>query len=476
MTDDPDNNQPEQPPPDPPPSDDGLDKNDPLNLAPHSVEAEEAVLGSILMNPEALWEVRTFLTGDDFFILRHSWIYEALIRLVDRNDPIDTRTLAEDLRAHEQLDDIGGEAYLNYLPTTMPTALHAEPYGHIVERAAQRRRLLGAAGEIAQLAHDEKKDINEVLAASESTLYTVTDQQTNVHRVPILTSLRSYYDVLEQRQASDKKFVGLPTGFYDLDAILAGLEAGDLLTLGARPGMGKTSFLVSLAHFLAKAGVSILWFTLEMGNEQLLQRLASVETEIAHHKFKQGILDAGEYARWVNAVAKIEHWPIIFDDSPSLNPIELRSMCRRVKREAGCDFVIVDYLQLMNGGPQRFENKTAEVSYITRTLKEIAREVGCPLLIAAQLNREVEKRQDKRPILSDLRDSGSIEQDSDVVMFLYRDEVYNEATEHPGEADVIIAKHRNGPTGSATLLFRKELMLFRNIRRVKVDLNTIGYD
>lgn len=446
---------------------------DPVNLAPHSVEAEEAVLGSILMNPEALYEVRVFLAAEDFFILRHGWIYEGIIRLAERDDAIDTRTLAEELRAQNRLEDVGGEAYLNYLPTTMPTALNAEVYAHIVERAAIRRRLLGAAGEIAQLAHDQERDINEVIDTSESTLFTVTEQRLRQELVPMQVAMSQYFDRIEHLRESETEAMGVPSGFTDLDKLLGGMQKSDLIIIAGRPGMGKTSFMLSLAMNAARAGSArIAIFSMEMSNEQLVQRMISTETGISSQDLRLGRVGDEAWARFVEATGSMSNLKVFLDDSPAVSAMQLRTKCRRLYREHGLDLIIVDYLQLMNAGRSlgRDTNRVQEITYISRALKELARELNVPLLSAAQLSRAVEQRQDKRPQLSDLRESGSIEQDADIVMFLYRDEVYNEATEHPGEAEIIVAKHRNGPTGIVTLLFRKELTKFVNIRKQNINL------
>ncbi len=450
---------------------------DPLTLAPHSVEAEEAVLGSILMNPESLHEVRTFLSPEDFFILRHGWIYEGILRLSDRDDAIDTRTLAEELRAQGRLDDIGGEAYLNYLPTTVPTALHAEVYGHLVERASIRRRLLGAAGDIARLAHDEDRDINEVIDQAESALFTVTEQRLHQELVPMSVALTRYYDRIEALRQSDEPSLGVSSGFADLDALLGGLQKSDLVIVAGRPGMGKTSFMLSLAMNAArKSGARIAMFSMEMSSEQLVQRMIAMETHINAQDLRQGKLNDAQWARFIEAVDSMSRLNIFFDDSPSLSAMQLRTKCRRLYREYGLDLVIIDYLQLMSAGRSvgRDTNRVQEITYISRALKELARELNVPVLSAAQLSRAVEQRQDKRPQLSDLRESGSIEQDADVVIFLYRDDVYNPLSEQVGHADVIVAKHRNGPTGSIGLMFLKERTQFVGVHKQRQDLEGLS--
>lgn len=449
-----------------------------VTLPPHSQEAEEAALGSLLMNPAALIEVQSFLAGDDFFILRHGWIYDALLRISGRGDAIDTRTLAEELKARGQLDDIGGEAYLRYLPTTVPTPLHAEVYGRIVERAAVRRRLLGAAGQIAQLASDQERDIEQVIDGAESALFAITEKQAGRNLTPIHVAISDYFDRVEAMRSNtdETKTVGVPTGFTDVDGLLGGLQKSDLVFVAGRPGMGKSSWLLTVALNAARAGAKVAVFSMEMSNEQLVQRMVSMETGLNVQDLRLGKVNDAEWSRFVAAAGNLSQLGIYLDDSPALAPMQLRARCRRLYREGGLDLGIVDYAQLMNAGSsaRRDGNRVQELSYITRSLKELARELNAPLLVAAQLNRDLEKRKDKRPQLSDLKDSGSLEQDADVVLFLYRDEVYNEATEHPGEAEVIIAKHRNGPTGVATLLFRKEQTKFVNMRKQRVNLNDLG--
>ncbi len=393
--------------------------SDPLNLAPHSVEAEEAVLGSILMNPEAMHEVRSFLTSEDFFILRHGWIYEALERLHERGDALDTRTLAEELRAQGRLDEVGGEAYLRYLPTTVPTALHAEVYGHIVERAAIRRRLLGAAGDIAQLAHDQERDINQVIDQSEAALFTVTERRLRQELLPMRIAISEYFDRIERLRESEEEALGVPTGFYDLDRLLGGLQKSDLIVVAGRPGMGKTSFVLTLALNAARqGGARIAIFSMEMSNEQLVQRLIASETGISSQDLRLGKVGDSEWQRFVNAVDTMSGLKIFFDDSPAVSTMQLRTKCRRLYREHGLDLIIVDYLQLMSSGTSmgRDINRVQEITYISRALKELARELNVPLVSAAQLSRAVEQRQDKRPQLSDLRESGCLAGDTLVAL------------------------------------------------------------
>ncbi len=443
----------------------------PDRMAPHSVEAEEAVLGSILINPEALYEVAAFLQPDDFFIVKNSWVWEAILRIQERNDEIDYLTVIEELRQQGRLTELGGPAYITYLINHTPTSIYAEAYGRIVERASLRRKMLAAASEIAQLAHEEDADINEVIDRAEQSLFEVTERRLNKELVPIRLAISDYFDRIEYLYQQPDVPRGVPTGFTDLDRLLGGLQKSDLCIVAGRPGMGKTSWLLSVALNAARAIKGrIAIFSMEMSNEQIVQRLVSSETGIGTHVLRQGQLDDRGWNLFVEATGNLSGLRIYLDDTPALSPIQMRTKCRRLYNEYGLDLIMVDYLQLMSSGTGRQENRVQEISFISRHLKQIARELNVPVLAAAQLSRAVEQRQDKRPQLSDLRESGSIEQDADVVMFIYRDEVYNENTEKLNQADIIVAKHRNGPTGTVALYFRKELTQFANMRKDSIDL------
>ncbi len=439
---------------------------------PHSVEAEEAVIGSILINSEALFEVAAFLQSEDFYIVKNGWVWQAIVSLHDRNEQIDYLTVVEELREQGHLDEIGGPAYITYLINHTPSTIYTETYGRIVERTAIRRRMLSAASEIARLAHEEETDINDVIDRSESALFAVTERRLKTEIVPIRDALNEYYDRVEFLYNQNVESLGVPSGFTDLDTLLGGFQKSDLLIVAGRPGMGKTSWLLSVALNAARAGARVAIFSMEMSNEQIVQRLVSSETGISTQNLRLGQLDEREWGLFVNATGNLGKLRIYLNDTPALTPLQLRAKCRRLYSEYGLDLILVDYLQLMTAGTSRNDNRVQEISFISRNLKQLARELSVPLLAAAQLSRAVEQRQDKRPQLSDLRESGSIEQDADVVMFIYRDEVYNENTEYPNQADVLVAKHRNGPTGIISLYFRKELTQFANLSKVGVDLET----
>ena len=603
--------------------------------APYSQEAEEAVIGAVLINPNTFLTIAAFLNQDDFYFLRHSYIWQAIQRLHDRKEPIDPLTLAEELDNLGMLSEIGGPAYLTQVMSTTPSSVHAEVYGRLVERAALRRRLMQAASEISILAQDESMSVEHITTEAETRLFNVTDRQIKREFVTMGDAVNDYFDRIEHLMQNQHESIGVPTGFRDLDTLLGGLQRSDLLIFAGRPGMGKTSFMLSAAVNAARLGARVAIFTMEMGTEQLIQRMVSMETGIGTQHLRLGRLNPQEYSRFVEAAGRIARFPIFIDDTPALNPIQMRTKCRRLQHEHGIDLIIVDYMQLMNAGGQYQNNRVQEISYISRALKELARELNVPLFSAAQLSRAVEQRQDKRPVLSDLRESGclagdtliylpesgtyqpiaelvhqagfqvaslnldtyqiepalvthafstgvkpvfklttmlgrtiratanhkfltmqgwyrldqleigteimvpdaacppggiyaaptlskraryiapddvgtvigptdekivsiepdgetevfdltvephhnfiadniivhnSIEQDSDIVMFLYRDAVYNEATEFPNQADIIIAKHRNGPTGTISLYFDRTITKFLDGVTRSIDL------
>ncbi len=442
-------------------------------LAPHSIEAEEAVLGSILINPDALFEVLAFLRPDDFFLMRHAWVYQAVMALHERRDPIDYLTLVNELEQVGHLSEIGGAAYVLSLINKTPSALNVEGYGRIIERMSLRRRLIDAAGQIARVAHSEETEIDEVVNRSEQAIFEVTERRLARDLAPIKDVVSDYFDHVSFLARHQEDVMGVPTGFIDLDTLLGGLQKSDLLIIAARPGMGKTSLLNTVVLNAAAQDQRVALFSLEMSNEQLVQRLVSQETRIPSHKLREGKLDDRDWAQFVVATERISTLPIHLDDTPALSTHELRTKARRLHLEYGLDLIIIDYLQLMTT-PYRSENRVQEISFISRSLKQLARELNVPVVSAAQLSRAVESRNDKRPLLSDLRESGSIEQDSDVVMFIYRDIYYNPDSPDGNKAEIHIAKHRNGPTGTVDLVFVPELTQFKNAVTQRYDLDEMN--
>ena len=432
-------------------------------MAPHSIEAEEAVLGSILINPDVLFGVMHFLKPDDFFIVRNGWVFEAMLRLSERRDPLDYLTVVAELATQGRLAEIGGAAYVTHLVNQTPSGIYAEGYARIVERAAIRRRLLNSASEIAALAHREDSDIDAVVAQAHASLMAVTSQyrRDELASMPRLTS--ELFDEVEL--ARSRAQIGIPTGFYELDNILGGLQKSDFVLVAGRPGMGKTALLLSMALNAVRAGpVHVALFSLEMSRLQIVQRLIASETGISTDKQRRGVSDE-EFHLFTEGMDRISELPIWIDDSGALTPLQLQAKAVRLHNEHRVDLIMVDYLQLMTAPTARGENRTQEVSVISRCLKQLARELNVPLVAAAQLSRAVEARNDKRPTLSDLRESGSLEQDADIVLFLYRDDYYNAETAKVNQTDVIISKHRNGPTGTVPLYFEGKITKFGNLRR-----------
>ncbi len=443
-------------------------------LPPHSVEAEEAVLGSLLIDPDAIFEVGNFLRPDAFYRAQNRWIYEAILDLSDRREPIDLITLTEEMRRREQLEEAGGEGYIIGLINAVPTSINARSYGKLVEAASIRRKMIAAAGTIANLAYDEAEDVNVVIDRAEQTLFSISEERTTRDLVPIKQIARDYLERIEELNARGEDVIGVPTGFVDLDRLLGGLNKSDLLIVAARPGMGKTALQNSIALTAAtRYGKRIAIFNLEMSGEQLVQRMIAAETRIDSQRLRRGDLHDHEWPIFMEAVGRLSETRIFIDDTPSITPLQLRTKCRRLYAEHGLDLVMIDYLQLMQA-ERSTNNRVHEISEISRSLKGLARELDVPVLAAAQLSRAVEQRSEKRPLLSDLRDSGSIEQDADIVMFIYREDMVKENTDRKNIADVIVAKHRNGPTDTVPLYFDKALTRFADLEMTKEPLDYAG--
>src|SRR5574342_147479 len=429
---------------------------------PHSREAEEAVVGAVFINPEVYFDVAQFLSADDFYIHRLRWIWEAFTSLHEQRIPFDLLTVSNELEKRNQLSEIGGPAYLTSLVNQVPSSLNAESYGRIVEGHSVRRKMINAANSIASLAYNENSTVDQVMDEAEKAVFNVSERRLKHDLQPISAVLSEYYDRIDDLAKRPDEIVGVPTGFIDLDKLLTGLQPSDLLIIAGRPGQGKTGFLLSAAKNAAlihKKHVAI--FSLEMSNEQVVQRLIAQETGIDSQRLRTGKLQENEWPLFTHSIEVFSDTHVYLDDTPAITPLQLRTKCRRLHMEFGLDLVIIDYLQLM-GGDQRTDNRVQEVSYISRNLKVLARELNVPVLAAAQLSRAVEQRADKEPQLSDLRESGSLEQDADVVMFIHRPEMYEKDTVKQNLAEIIIAKHRNGPVGSVELVFRSALAKFEN--------------
>jgi replicative DNA helicase len=429
---------------------------------PHNRESEEAVVGAVLINPEVYYDIAQFLQPDDFHIHRHRWIWEAYTSLHEQRIPIDLLTLSEELERRAQLTEIGGRAFLTALVNQVPTSLNAAAYAHIVEGHAIRRRMITAANKIASVAYNEDLKVDNVMDEAEKAVFNVSERRLRHDVQPIRDVLSDYYDRIDAAARRGEEIYGVPTGFIDLDKLLRGLQPSDLLIIAGRPGQGKTGFLLSVAKNAAlthKKHVAV--FSLEMSNGQVAERLIAQQTGIVSQRLRTGGLNESEFSLLAEAVGKLSETQIFLDDTPAITPIQLRTKCRRLHLEHRLDLVIVDYLQLMTGD-SRTDNRVQEVSYISRNLKVLARELNVPVLAAAQLSRAVEQRSDKEPQLSDLRESGSLEQDSDIVMFIYRPDAWEDDESKRSLVKLRVAKHRNGPTDEINLIFLNKLAKFEN--------------
>ena len=433
-------------------------------LLPQNIEAECGVLGSIIIDPEAIVQVADFLSAEDFYRDAHRTIYETIVQLYEQREPADFITICDELERRNKLEEVGGASYITSLINLVPTSGNIEYYGRIVERTAILRRLIHAAGEIAATAYEEG-DANVALDRAEKLIFGISQRHARADFSPLSELLSDYMAKLDQLHDRRGQVVGVPTGFTDLDRLTGGLQKSDLIILAARPAVGKTSLCLSLAHNAAiKHGQSVAIFSLEMSKEQLVQRLLSMDAGIDQQRLRTGWIEDDEWERIVYSMGTLAEANIWIDDTAGISTMEMRSKARRLQAESGVNLIIVDYLQLMQSSAgKRNDNRVQEISEISRNLKGLARELDVPVMALAQLSRAVESRQSKVPQLSDLRESGSIEQDADVVMFIYRDDVYNPESERKNIADIIVAKHRNGPVGEVSLYFQASQTRFRDL-------------
>src|SRR6266568_595325 len=439
---------------------------------PQNLEAEASLLGALLIDADALVKVADSISVQDFFDPRHQRIYEAVLALYEKRSPIDVLTLADQLKGNGFLDAVGGPAYLTELTNFVPTAAHAEQYAEIVAQKALRRRLITASQEIVGIGYDESKALRELIEEAETSLFQVSQQHVKQSIVSLESILAESFERLDDLHKDKKKIRGVPTGYRDLDNTLAGLQRSDLFVLAARPSMGKTAFVLNLAHQIAvQAKESVLIFSLEMSKEQLVDRLLSMESGVNAWALRTGNLTDADFEKIGLAMGTLSEAPIYIDDTPSITVGDLRTKARREAHKHPLGLIVVDYLQLMSGG-SRFsssDNRVQEVSEISRGLKGVARELNVPLIALSQLSRSVDSRSPAIPVLSDLRESGSIEQDADVVAFLYREDYYNPDTDRQNILKVLIRKHRNGPTGDVELYFDRERQRIRSLDTKHAD-------
>ncbi len=440
-----------------------------LRLPPHSVEAEQAVLGGLLLDNGA-WDRIADLVGEaDFYRQDHRQILRAVALLVDAGKPADAVTVAEALRNRGELENAGGLAYLAALTGNTPSAANIRRYAEIVRERAVLRRLVDTATQIADSAYAPAgKSASQLLDEAEARVFEIAEAG---HRggagfqklKPLLVQAMERIDELYHRD-SDSDVTGLPTGFTDLDSKTSGLQPGDLVIVAGRPSMGKTAFSLNIAESVAiDLGLPVAVFSMEMASQQLVMRMMGSVGRLDQHKLRTGRLDEDDWPRLTHALAKLDEAPLFIDETPALNALELRARARRLMRECGkLGLIVVDYLQLMSASSQG-ENRATEISEISRSLKALAKELHCPVIALSQLNRSLEQRPNKRPVMSDLRESGAIEQDADVILFIYRDEVYNPDSQDKGRAEVIIGKQRNGPIGTVGLTFLGQYTRFENL-------------
>lgn len=454
----PEDDYPDQPPPD-------RRRGRVGRVPPHSREAEESVLGAILLSRDATNTVMEMLDSEDFYEPIHGLVFEAAHRLFNMSQAIDVLTLAEELRRTDSLERIGGHERLADLSQSVPNVAHADRYAAIVAEHSQRRRLINVSQQVTDLAMNLDRATEVVIDQAERMMLEVNDEVADEGLQPVRDLMRSVFESID-KQGDD--LPGLPTGLKDLDEMLMGLKPGTFVVVAGRPSMGKSAFAQTIASNTAQDGGVVAMFSLEMSNDEVLTRLLSMVGEVNSSRIRAGVGNNQElWGRLLGAAERIDEWKLYLDDSPEPTVTEIRAKCRRLRHEEGLDLVIIDYLQLMpsggTSGPRNADNRQQEIAEVSRSLKGLARELDIPVIGVSQLNRAVELRKDKRPMLSDLRESGAIEQDADVVLFLYRPEYYQpDDPKVQGFADVIIAKHRAGPTGDVKTTFAKEYTLFRN--------------
>lgn len=436
-------------------------------VPPHNLEAEESLLGAMLLSRDAITAaLECRVEPFDFYKPAHGHVFDAVVSLYGQGEPVDPVTVAEELRRANLLDQLGGKATLLRIQATTPASANAGHYAQIVGELALLRRLIGVAGEIAELGYEPPDDVSETLDRAESLVFEVAERRVSESLIGLRTSLNTALEQLESLYGRDDQLTGVPTGYHGLDDILLGLQPSSLVVVAARPGQGKTSFALGAAANVAlEVRKPVLFFSMEMGHLELTKRILASEARVDAKKLQTGNIPEGDWNRLSHAVGRLGEAPFFIDDNPHTTVMEMRAKARRTKARWGdLGLVVVDYLQLMTSA-RRAENRQVEVADMSRGLKILARELDCPVMCLSQLNRQLEYRTDKRPMLADLRESGSIEQDADVVCFIYRDEQYNPESDQRGTAEVIVAKHRNGPTGVARLAFLDHITKFANMAR-----------
>lgn len=435
-----------------------------LRTPPNAIEAEKTVLGALMIDKDAITKIADIIRSGDFYKESHNLIYEVMLNLYENNDPIDVLSISNKLEEKNKINDVGGASYLASLVGGIASASNVVYYAKIIQKKSILRRLIGAASEINELGYNEAEDIEKVLDDAEQTLFSISQKSLKQEFTPIKTILGEAFDRLDELHKNKGQLRGVPTGFTDLDDLLAGLQKSDLIILAARPSVGKTSLALDIARQVGtKAKIPVGIFSLEMSADQLVDRMIAAEANLDLWRLRTGNLKDSDFTQINETMGVLSEAPIFIDDTSSANIMEMRTMARRLQAEHNLGLIIIDYLQLMEGRSN--ENRTQEISEISRGLKTLAKELNIPIIALSQLSRAVESRTDQRPKLSDLRESGSIEQDADVVMFIYREDRVNPDTENKGIAEIIIAKHRNGPVGMRQLYFHEEAASYKNLEK-----------
>lgn len=438
-----------------------------LRMPPHSIDAEESVLGSLMLDKDAVTRIADFLKSEDFYRDTHATIYECMVELYENREPIDVLSVSNRLEEQSKLDSIGGAASLASLLNSVPSATNVVHYAKLVQKKATLRRLIAAGTDIAEMGYDESEDVEQKLDEAEQRIFKVSQKVVKQDFVSIRPILENAFERIDQLHKSDSAFRGVPTGFPDLDQVLSGLQKSDLIILAARPSIGKTTLALDIARqagIYANTPVGI--FSLEMGSDQLVDRMIASQANIDLWRLRTGKLHDEDFQQIGDAIGTLSEAPIFIDDTGSVNIMSMRTMARRLQAEHKLGLIIIDYLQLMEGRSRAGDNRVQEISEISRGLKQLARELNIPILALSQLSRAVESRPDQTPKLSDLRESGSIEQDADVVLFLYREDRSKPDTPNKNIVDIIIAKHRNGPVGRVQVYFHENAATFKSLERI----------
>ncbi len=439
-------------------------------VPPQNIEAEQAVIGAVLLQPEALITAMERVRSEDFYSGAHQKIYEAMIELGENNQPVDLVTLTAHLLDQQVLDDIGGVSYLAKLANAVPTAANVDYYAQIVEEKSMMRRLIRTATNIVSEGYANSEDVSVLLSDAEKQILEISNRRSSSGFISIRDVLMEVFEKVEFLYTNKGGTTGIPSGFVDLDKMTAGFQRSDLIIVAARPSVGKTAFALNIAQNVGvRARETVAIFSLEMSAAQLVQRMICAEANVDATRMRTGHLEGDDWEKLTMAIGALSEAQVFIDDTPGITVADIRAKCRRLKKEKGLGMILIDYLQLISGRGKAGENRQQEVSEISRTLKQIARELEVPVIALSQLSRGVEQRQDKRPMMSDLRESGSIEQDADIVAFLYRDDYYDKESEKKNIIEIIIAKQRNGPVGTVELVFLKNYNKFVSLDRSHQD-------